>query len=186
MGAGYAFCAAENGTCSFTGTENVAYGANGNFVFQTATNGIACNNATFGGDPIFGTAKACYIGPEGYAFCAAAENGTCSFSGTKDVAYGANGKFVFQTATNGIACNQGAFSSDPIVGTAKACYIGPEGYAFCAAAENGTCSFNGTKDVAYGANGKFVFQTATNGIAGNQGAFSGDPIFGVVKACYLK
>ena len=182
---GYAFCAAaENGTCSFSGTRNVAYGANGKFVFQTATNGIACNKDAFGSDPIVGTEKACYMGA-GYAFCAA-ENGTCSFTGTENVAYGANGNFVFQTATNGIACNNAAFGGDPIFGTAKACYIGPEGYAFCAAAENGTCSFNGTKDVAYGANGKFVFQTATNGIACNQGAFSGDPIFGVVKACYLK
>jgi hypothetical protein len=181
---GYAFCAAENGTCNFSGTRNVAYGANGSFAFQTADNGIACNNAAFGGDPISGTAKACYMGA-GYAFCAA-ENGTCSFSGTKNIAYGANGSFVFQTATNGIACNNTTFGGDPIFGTAKACYIGPEGYAFCAAAENGTCSFSGTKNIAYGANGKFVFQTATNGIACNKGAFSGDPIFGVVKACYLK
>jgi hypothetical protein len=47
---GYAFCAGENGTCSFSGTQNVAYGANGEFVFKTVANGIACNNATFG-DP---------------------------------------------------------------------------------------------------------------------------------------
>ena len=69
--------------------------------------------------------KACYIGPEGYAFCAA-ENGNCSFSGTQNVAYGANGKFVFKALANGIACNNATFG-DPIVGTVKACYIGPEG-----------------------------------------------------------
>jgi hypothetical protein len=57
---GYAFCAAENGTCSFSGTKNVAYGANGKFAYKTATNGIACNNVTFG-DPIAGTVKACYM-----------------------------------------------------------------------------------------------------------------------------
>src|SRR5436309_262936 len=36
-------------------------------------------------------------GPAGYTFCAK-EKGTCSFSGTASVAYGANGKFFFRTA----------------------------------------------------------------------------------------
>jgi hypothetical protein len=84
-------------------------------------NSIACNNDSFGVDPINGTVKACYIGPERYAFCAV-ENETCTFSGTKAVAYGANGKFVFQTATNAIPCNNGTFG-DPIFGAAKACYF---------------------------------------------------------------
>src|SRR5207253_5673652 len=37
-------------------------------------------------------------GPAGYTFCAN-ENQTCSFSGTKSVAYGANGKFNSFTFT---------------------------------------------------------------------------------------
>ncbi len=57
--AGYTLCAAENGTCSFSGTASVAFGANGAFNYLTATNSIACNNATFG-DPISGVAKSCY------------------------------------------------------------------------------------------------------------------------------
>ena len=60
--AGYTYCSAENGICSFSGTRNIAYGANGLFAYRTATNTINCNNSTFG-DPIFGTAKACYVGP---------------------------------------------------------------------------------------------------------------------------
>src|SRR6202008_1259587 len=36
----------------------VRYGANTSFNFQTATNGINCNNATFG-DPLIGTLKHC-------------------------------------------------------------------------------------------------------------------------------
>ena len=59
---GYALCASENQSCSFSGTKNVAYGANGKFNYKTATNGIACNNATFG-DPIVGVVKACYVRP---------------------------------------------------------------------------------------------------------------------------
>src|SRR5690606_17355021 len=56
---GFTKCADENQTCSFSGTRNVAYGANGKFNYKTGTGSIACNNNTFG-DPIYGTAKTCY------------------------------------------------------------------------------------------------------------------------------
>lgn len=56
----YTFCANENGTCNFSGTATVAYGASGLYNYQTGVaNTIACTNAVFG-DPIVGTAKACY------------------------------------------------------------------------------------------------------------------------------
>ena len=54
----WTFCSDENGTCSFPGTKTVRYGAGSTFYTQTATNSIACNNATFG-DPIVGTVKHC-------------------------------------------------------------------------------------------------------------------------------
>jgi cellulase/cellobiase CelA1 len=56
----YAFCANEWETCVFSGARDVAYGADGKFYHQTATNSISCNNETFG-DPIRGTRKACYV-----------------------------------------------------------------------------------------------------------------------------
>ncbi len=64
---GYVFCANEDGTCSFSGMASVAYGANGVFAYRTATNSIACNNATFG-DPIPGPVKACYYAVPGVIF----------------------------------------------------------------------------------------------------------------------
>lgn len=57
--AGYTFCANEKATCSFSGTRQVAYGANGKFNYKSATTSIACTNATFG-DPIRNVVKACY------------------------------------------------------------------------------------------------------------------------------
>jgi len=57
-----ASCAPENGTCSFTGRREVAYGANTSWKFMVAENGTACSNAVFG-DPINGTVKACYTRP---------------------------------------------------------------------------------------------------------------------------
>jgi hypothetical protein len=51
-------CANENGTCSFSGTASVRYGANGTYYTRTATNGISCSNGVFG-DPTPGVVKAC-------------------------------------------------------------------------------------------------------------------------------
>lgn len=58
--AGYTFCANENQRCNFSGTKDVAYGANGSFYYKyNISGGIDCNNSTFG-DPISGVGKACY------------------------------------------------------------------------------------------------------------------------------
>ncbi|MCX6751253.1 MAG: hypothetical protein NT161_00585 [Candidatus Nomurabacteria bacterium] len=70
---------------------------------------------------------------------------------------------------------------------------GPSGYTFCANEDQNLfninpirCNFSGTRDVAYGANGIFVYmRNVTNGIDCSNRTF-GDPIFGVVKACYIK
>lgn len=51
-------CASENGTCLFSGTRQVRYGANGVFAYKTATASIGCNNSVFG-DPLVGTVKGC-------------------------------------------------------------------------------------------------------------------------------
>ena len=124
---GYTKCAGENGRCSFSGTKTVAYGENGIFAYKAATNGINCNNSTFG-DPLVGIFKSCYVGsaavigpPAGYTKCAG-ENGRCNFSGTKTIAYGENGIYAHKTASNGINCNNSTFG-DPLVGIGKSCYV---------------------------------------------------------------
>ncbi len=188
---GYTFCANENGTCSFSGTASVAYGANGAFNYKTATNSIACNNATFG-DPISGTVKACYYQPtttSNWTNCAG-ENGTCSFSGTQQVRYGSGSFYSTRTATGSIACNNATFG-DPNFGVAKSCDyrstvgsggFSPSGWTQCAG-ENGTCSVTG--QVVYGANGWFSQRSASGSIGCNNSTF-GDPIPGTAKACYTQ
>jgi len=52
----------------------------------------------------------------------AREDAFCQFTGTKQVTYGANGKFFTKSFTNGILCNNANFG-DPIVGVVKACTI---------------------------------------------------------------
>ncbi|GCE10610.1 carbohydrate-binding protein [Tengunoibacter tsumagoiensis] len=119
---GWTACAKEGGTCTFSGTQVVRYGANGHYNYQTATNSIKCNNGAFG-DPINGTKKTCDVAPippTSWTKCAD-ENGTCAVTGTVSVAYGANGKFIYKTESSNTACNNSTFT-DPIVGTVKACY----------------------------------------------------------------
>ncbi|GCE10587.1 fibronectin type III domain-containing protein [Tengunoibacter tsumagoiensis] len=119
---GWTTCANEGGTCTFSGTQVVRYGANGHYYYQTATGSIGCNNTVFG-DPIVGTFKSCSVAPvppTSWTKCAD-ENGTCAVTGTVTVAYGASGKFIYKTESSNTACNNSTFT-DPIVGTVKACY----------------------------------------------------------------
>lgn len=58
-------CANENGTCTFTGTREVWYGANSSWYVAPAAGSVACANAVFG-DPIGGVAKKCYYSDSTY------------------------------------------------------------------------------------------------------------------------
>jgi Flp pilus assembly pilin Flp len=143
-------CAAEDGFCSFTGTTEVRYGANGTWTSGTYTNGVLCANSIFG-DPIVGTAKTCQIlistsiptdtaiptntaiptdmaiptaspTPMPTWTTCAVENVFCSFSGTAVVRYGAIGFWASGTYTDGVSCANSVFG-DPIYGTVKSCQI---------------------------------------------------------------
>ena len=124
------------------------------------------------------------IGPPGhqlkYYFCSN-EYETCAVGGKKYVAYGANGVFTFKAVTGSVACSNDVFG-DPIPGPVKACYfanygldVGEGGMSVAPAAG---------VDVAYGANGVFNFARVSGNYFCNSGTFGGDPIVGVVKACY--
>lgn len=54
------------------------------------------------------------------------ENEYCSFSGTKTVRFGANGKYATTTATDGVPCSNMIFG-DPAYGFQKACDIASSG-----------------------------------------------------------
>ncbi|OGB22804.1 MAG: hypothetical protein A3I66_12910 [Burkholderiales bacterium RIFCSPLOWO2_02_FULL_57_36] len=130
---GWANCASEGGTCSFSGTKQVRYGANGLYAFRTVTGPVQCTNSVFG-DPVPGVTKACAYaatattGPapaptpaptETWTDCAS-EGGTCSFSGTRQVRYGANGTYAYRTLTGPVQCTNSVFG-DPVYGVAKTC-----------------------------------------------------------------
>ena len=128
----------------------------------------------------------------------AGENGTCSFSGTKLIAYGSNGTYVYKTASNSISCSNSTFG-DPTPGSVKYCYIVnqaeminntcPSGYSYLdwvnCSAENSTCYVDGLKTVRYGANGSYSYINANNSVYCSNSVF-GDPINGVTKTCSYK
>ncbi|MGA6223722.1 MGH1-like glycoside hydrolase domain-containing protein [Streptomyces umbrinus] len=187
--AGFTRCAGEGGTCSFSGTRSVAYGA-GTYRYKTVTDSTACTNTAFGGDPASDLVKSCYVadagGPPGYTVCAA-EGANCSVPGyNRDVAYGANGNFAHQVTNGSVACTNAHFG-DPIDGVAKSCYLppagGPPGGWTKCADQNGTCAAAAGQPVMYGAFGAFTTATATGNTPCTDAAF-GDPISGESKSCY--
>jgi alpha-L-rhamnosidase len=120
-------CAAENGTCSVTGTEEVAFGANGIYTYATESASVACSGTAFG-DPDYGVVKSCYTGPvvagpSGTIYCSP-ENSLCSFYGTETVYFGAGSDWTSKTITGGTPCTDTVFG-DPDYGVVKACYVKP-------------------------------------------------------------
>jgi hypothetical protein len=125
------------------------------------------------------------------------ENGTCSFSGAREVRFGASGAYTSKTATGSITCNAAAFGLDPAKNVAKSCSVAgtaptatpdpsptpaPTSWVNCAS-EGATCSVGGTAQVRYGANNSFATKTVTGSIACTNAAFGGDPAHGAVKSC---
>ena len=189
--AGYTLCASEDGSCPVPGNgRDVAYGANGAFSHRLVSSSTACTNAVFG-DPIANTVKSCYLAPAGgpsadWTQCAA-ESGSCATLDGQPVAFGAFGAFRYAVADGVTMCSNAAFG-DPIPGEAKACYTrtaAPPGYPVSCAGETGSCTFTGTRTVAYGARGAYVYRTFTGGTPCTTAAFGADPLRNVAKSCYL-
>jgi hypothetical protein len=190
--AGYAQCAAENGTCAVNGTEEVAFGGNGAFRFTVATGSIPCTTAEFGSDPLPGTVKTCYVAttatPPGTWTQCATEHNSCAATGSQPIAFGADGAYWTTTSNGATTCSADTVGVDPVYDVAKSCYTqtgAPQGFGTTCAAENGTCAFSGERTVAFGADGDFVYRTFNGGVGCTNTAFGQDPIYGVAKSCYL-
>jgi alpha-L-rhamnosidase len=119
----WTFCAGENGSCTFTGTKRIRFGRDGKYLYQIvngAAGAVPCTSATFGSDPIPNTVKACQVSDDLYTTCAA-EGATCTFSGAKEVRFGANGQWITMNATGSTPCNAATFGSDPLPNVVKRC-----------------------------------------------------------------
>jgi hypothetical protein len=118
----WSLCANEGGTCAFTGTQQVRYGGNGLYAYKTLTGGTPCTNSVFG-DPAPGFPKQCHTSSSvttSWSLCAI-EGGTCAFTGTQQVRFGANGLYAYKTLTGGTPCTNSVFG-DPAPGLPKQCH----------------------------------------------------------------
>nr|AGU10519.1 Subtilase family [uncultured organism] len=118
-------CAGEGGTCSFSGTREVRYGAGTSFVSKTVNGSTACSNAVFG-DPAPNVVKSCSYSsvvvtpaPVTWTACAG-EGGTCSFGGTREVRYGSGTTFVSKVFAGSATCSNAVFG-DPTPNVVKSC-----------------------------------------------------------------
>jgi hypothetical protein len=141
--AGWTWCANEGGQCRVPGPALVRYGANGRYAERSVNQSIPCHNGAFG-DPIEGMPKQCAYrrdtgGPgnpnpnpgweggghtSGLPWTACAREGeSCNFRGAGMLRYGANGRYAYREAFNGLRCDNNAFGVDPAPGGPKRCEI---------------------------------------------------------------
>jgi hypothetical protein len=203
VAAGWASCAKEGGVCRFEGRRDVAYGAGDRWVTRQYTDSVKCSTDKFGSDPAPGVVKSCRVKEEAAAQPAsgavkwtpcAKEDGFCSFDGRREVAYGAGNKCVRKVFSNGVKCATDKFGSDPAPGVPKTCSVASGTVADASpvnsswtrcAGEGQACRFSGSRRVAYGAQGKYNYRQAADGLKCGNAAF-GDPIPGVAKSCYVQ
>jgi thermitase len=142
-------------------------------------------------------ANAAAPAPATWVNCAT-EGGICSFTGTRQVRYGANNSYAIQTATGSIACTNAVFG-DPMPHTAKTCQYSAatvtpapvpapapapaptETWTVCAN-EGGTCTFSGKREVRYGGKGVYTSKIITATTPCTNAVF-GDPIKATAKTC---
>jgi len=189
----YFRCGTENGSCVVgNGKRYMAFGANGSYLFKLLGGNVACTRDTFGGDPAVGATKSCYLSnygttPSMPAAGLAQEGQTASVDG--NVAFGANGAFLFQTFHGQFTCDTTTFGGNPAGSTPKACYVAAPTYTWVAS-EGQPVTGLIDNAIAYGAAGRFIYR-----IAGGQGTqnftitcnndtFGIDPAQTFTKDCY--
>lgn len=134
---GWTKCASDGGWCNFFGgVRDVAYGANGKYIYLLGVqDNTLCNQANFwDADPAHGIAKSCYVSNGrsrlANARVCASENGMCTFTGSATVWFGSAGQFIPRQVvsadgqSNTVHCHLNVFG-DPNRGLLKYCMATP-------------------------------------------------------------
>jgi len=109
----------EKNAYFFQGTKTIYYGCLGS---ASKTGGTYCNADAFGGassDPCLHVGKHCWYFDDDNLVKCADEHGSCFFSDTKTIYYGA---LTWKDQTNGTICDDDVFG-DPAPHVEKNCYI---------------------------------------------------------------
>jgi hypothetical protein len=119
----YQLTAQEGGNLTGLDRTPVAFGANGNFVYQVASGSKACTNIAFGQDPMPNVSKSCYVVPTSlFPFLADEGNNNTIGAGTVLYGSGLNGYFIKANPRGTVSCSFATFGADPHVNWTKHCY----------------------------------------------------------------
>ncbi len=192
---GWRFCAAEGGSCTAQGSMQARFGADGRYATRDVNGRFSCSTRTFG-DPAPGRPKFCELADDGDWRLCANEGDLCRLpAGASQVRYGAEGRYTERQITQGsVACHNGVFG-DPVPGLAKQCEyrrVGDGGgggngagrlpWESCAR-EGEVCELRGVAMLRYGANGRYAYREAYQGLLCGNDSFGGDPAPGEMKRC---
>lgn len=202
-------CADEDQICAFAGSKSVRYGANEQFVYKDLFDSTLCSNSVFG-DPLYGVIKACYllemptpskpsVGGDGTtnslnwdvladhyevdiqlddgAWLPDATTYTTSPATWNNLDAGSRAYRIRACNAENL-CSRNSPTSEMVI---TAPYV--EEWMKCAE-EGQLCVFEGNGNVRYGANEQFVYKDIVDGTSCSNAVF-GDPIAGVIKACYI-
>jgi len=112
----------------------------------------------------------------------AGETGNCSFTGAKQVRYGADTTWVQGIYIDSVDCNNDVFG-DPLFGVYKSCQTAEPEWTTCAS-EDRTCQFTGPKVVRYGTGTQWSQREYIDEVVCNNDAFD-DPAPGLGKICQI-
>ncbi len=223
---GWRDCAAEGQICSVRGPSTVRFGADGEYRYRNVDGPVPCNNSVFG-DPIRGEHKRCAYrfghnqspddrhpgdwnnnnwsgnnawNERGWEFCAR-EGRICNFRGTREVRFGAAGRYAVRTVTGGTECSVRVFG-DPNPRIQKTCEVrdgsnwgggynrppistDSRDWRFCSN-ENETCRPPRGAIVRFGTSGRYAYQSGVMGRINCNVSNFGDPFRGAPKVCEFR
>lgn len=207
----YIFCAAEGQICTFRGGADVRFGHGDRYTTRRAYGSVRCDVTAFG-DPVYGQTKHCEVprsaalaggagsggswagGSDRWRYCAG-EGQPCRVEGRVQVRFGDGQRFATRTVSGEVMCDTSVFG-DPSYGQRKHCEVqasgwtgGPgegggtsAGWRSCAQ-EGAFCRFDGRAQVRYGADGRYQYRDAWDGVSCDNDAFGGDPYPNRPKRC---
>lgn len=220
---GWTDCASEGQTCNVYAPSTVRFGTDGEYAYRNVNGPVPCNNSVFG-DPAKGESKRCSYrfghnqspddrhpgswggsgwsgnnatNERGWDLCAR-EGDFCSFRGTREVRFGAAGRYAVRSVSGGTECSVAVFG-DPNPGVRKSCEIHENSnwggnynrppvstdrgnWQFCAD-EGGYCRPPRGASVRFGTNGRYAYMNNVRGEVACDARDFGDPIRGERKRC---
>jgi Cellulase (glycosyl hydrolase family 5) len=176
----YTYATWETQSVTYTTPQDFGFGAGQNFNYQYAVTGTVLFGPALFGDPDPGVTKLGYA----RAFnSVAGENGSYAATVPVEAAFGASGSYFYNWGTSGTINFNNATWGDPISGTVKGGYVMP--YTKCVT-DGQSFTFNVPTDVAYGANGHYLFKQAMVGTIAFNTATFGNPSSGGANCGYFR